>query len=108
MQLTVEVVATGDGPAAGSPVIVQIRDAALQDAAATTVAEARTRSRAARQGEPLARVELSYTQAGEHPFVWVHVDVDNSGDVSAGDYLTMQSYPVRGETTMRVEVRLVQ
>jgi hypothetical protein len=39
--------------------------------------------------------------------VWVHVDVDESGDVSKGDYITMQSYPVRGGGSMRVEVQRV-
>src|SRR5215210_3083317 len=101
MDITIEVFAT-DVPPAGSPVSVQVRDAGLQDAPSTTVAEARTRSRECAPGEPFARVELSLEQTGGHPIVWVHVDVDNSGDVSVGDYLTMQSYPARGGSAMRV------
>lgn len=108
MKLTIEVVAAGDRLSAGSPVVVQIRDAGLQDAGAVTVAEARTRSRECPAGEPFASATIDVKEKSSHLIVWVHVDVDDSGDVSAGDYITMQSYPVRGESSLRVEVRRVE
>ena len=108
MELTVEVVATGDdGPPAGSPVIVQIRDAGYADAAAETVAEKRVKSKAAKDGGPIARAKVKLDGESKHAIVWVHVDVDKSGDVSTGDYITMQSYPVRGDS-IRVEVKPVR
>lgn len=108
MELTIEVVAASEpGPPAGAPVIVQIRDAAMQDEAAPMVAETRVTSRKSAPGEPLARARVKFEKRGGHPIVWVHVDVDKSGEVSKGDYITMQSYPVREGGAMRVEVRRV-
>ena len=108
MELTVEIVAAGlSGPPAGAPVIVQIRDAGLQDEASTTVAEVRVTSNECTAGEPFARAQLRMESGSGYPIVWVHVDVDESGDVTKGDFITMQSYPVREGGTMRVEVRQV-
>jgi hypothetical protein len=108
MELTIEIVARGEAPPAGSAVRVEIRDAGLQDAGAATVAEAGTRTRHCEEGEPFAAatVELPANR-GSNAIVWVHVDVDGSGDVTVGDYITMQSYPARGDR-MRVEVRRVE
>ena len=104
MELTIEVVAFGDAaPPAGAPVIVQIRDAGYQDESSTTVAETRANANA---GEVLARVSLQ-CEPSTSAIVWVHVDVDESGDVSKGDYITMRSYPVGEGGAMRVEVRRV-
>ncbi|MEO8379969.1 MAG: YbaY family lipoprotein [Acidobacteriota bacterium] len=103
MKLTIELFATGDGPRAGASVIVQVRDAGLADASSTTVAEKR---RTWRVGKPL-RVQFDLEEASESLIVWAHVDVDGDGEVSKGDYITMQSYPVRDEGAMRVEVRRV-
>jgi hypothetical protein len=38
------------------------------------------------------------------PTVWAHVDVDRDGKVSAGDYLTVQSFPLPRVATPRAEV----
>ena len=107
MELTIEIVAAGECPPEGSPVIVQVRDAGYADAAATTLAEKTVRSREAKSGEPIANARVRVETEGSHPIVWVHVDVDNSGDVSNGDYITMQSYPVDDADSIRVEVRRV-
>jgi len=108
MELTIEIVAAGEsGPPAGAPVIVQVRDAGLQDESSTTAAETRTEARACEAGEPFARAQVEVENAGGYPIVWVHVDVDGDGSVSKGDFITMQSYPVRGGGVMRVEVRRV-
>lgn len=109
MELTIEIIAAGEsGPPAGAPVIVQLRGAGLQDESSATVAESRTKSRACEAGEALARTQLEIgDHSGGYPIVWVHVDVDGDGSVSKGDFITMQSYPVRGGGVMRVEVRRV-
>ena len=104
MDLTIEIVVAGDdAPPAGSPVIVQIRDATYQDESSVTVAEQRVTTR---EGEVIARARISCEPSG-YAIVWAHVDADSSGDVSPGDYITMQSYPVVQGGTMRVEVRRV-
>ena len=104
MDLTIEIVVSGDeAPPAGSPVIVQIRDTTYQDESSVTVAETRVTSG---EGNVIARANIS-CEPGGYPIVWAHVDADSSGDVSQGDYITMQSYPVREGGTMRVEVRRV-
>jgi hypothetical protein len=106
MRLTVEIVsATPPGPPDGVPVIVQLRDAALADASSVTLAEARVTTRA--EGDVLARAQLVFDGETRHLIVWVHVDCDGSGDVSVGDYITMQSYSVRGGGVMRVDVKRV-
>ena len=101
MHVRVEVrAAGGDQPPAGSPVLVQVRDTALQDAESTLLAETRGTSEA---GPVIAIAELDVPQPGT---VYVHVDVDGDGKVSEGDFITMQSYPCRGGA-MTVEVRKV-
>lgn len=104
MHVRVEVRAGGsDAPPPGSPVLVQVVDAALQDAAATVLAETRVAS----VGEPVIAVaELDVPRPGAYPIVQVHVDVDGDGKVSEGDFITMQSYPCRGGA-MSVEIRRV-
>ncbi len=104
MQLTIEVFAAGDGPPAGASVIVHVRDAGLADASSTTIAEARGKWR---EGTTPARVQLDVDDVRDSLIVWAHVDVDGDGAVSKGDYITMQSYPLRGGGAMRVEVRRV-
>jgi hypothetical protein len=107
MKITVEVVAAGECPPEGSPVIVQVRDAGYADAVATTLGETTVRSRVAKSGQPIGHASIRLESQGSYPIVWVHVDVDNSGDVSIGDYVTMESYPIRGVDSIRVEVRRV-
>lgn len=107
MKLTVEILAAQPpGPPDGAAVIVQVRDVSYEDEGATTLIEKRTTAKSREAGQPFARVSLSVDQPGGGAIVWVHVDVDGDGEVSKGDYITMQSYPVRGGA-MRVEVRRV-
>lgn len=103
MHIRVEIRTAGERPPAGSPVLVQVRDTALQDVESTVMAETRGRSAA---DEVLAVAELDVAEGGAYPTVFVHVDVDGDGEISEGDYITMQSYPCRGGA-MTVEVRKV-
>lgn len=96
-------------PPAGAPVLVQVRDTSLQDAAAVVLARARGTVGAGRD-DAIARVELEADWSAPSPEVWVHVDADGDGRVSTGDYLTTQSHPVprgAGPSTVRVRVRRV-
>lgn len=108
MQLTIEIVTAAEpGPPAGAPVLVQVRDAGLADTESVILSEARARSRGARAGDAIARVQIEARADAAHAIVFVHVDVDGDGAISKGDFITMQSYPVRDGGTMRVEVRRV-
>ena len=104
MPLTVEIMTTGNPPPEGSPVIVQLRDTTVQDAAATIVSEMRTN--VAGGGGSLATVTFDAARPGLT--VWVHVDVDRDGRVSKGDYITKQSFAARAEGgPLRVNVSAV-
>ena len=91
MHIRVEIhVAGSHEPPAGSPVLVQVLDTALQDAPAIVLAEGR-----GVWGD--GPIELEFSPRGD-PTVFVSV-----GD---GDFITTQSYPcVEGE--MRVEVQKI-
>ncbi len=110
--VVVEVVtAAGARPPAGSPVRVEVRDAAREDAEAPLLGEAGS---VVADGALtwLATVEVRAPDAPpgavRRPIVVVHVDVDRDGAISAGDYLTTSSYPVPdGEGEVRVQTTVV-
>lgn len=109
MVVIVEVHVEGDArPPASSPILVQVRDTSLADAPAKMVAEARGEVRGL-QGNWLETVELVIDELPGDCTVWAHVDVDRSGRVSKGDFVTMQSYPLAAgdEVRSRVAVRRV-
>ena len=104
MVVTVEVVATEkDRPPAGAPVIVRVRDTALQDAPAIVLGEAQGIV-SGNQGVSLVTVEVPVNGTGEEPTVWAHVDVDRDGRVSQHDFVTKQSYPLPPGPEPRLEV----
>jgi hypothetical protein len=105
----VEVFAEGSArPVAGTPVVVQVRDTSRQDARATILGEARGMVTAG-EGTRLAAVEVEARETRGEATVWAHVDSDQDGRVSRGDYVTVQSYPVaRGAArAVRVVVKKV-
>jgi hypothetical protein len=107
--IRVEVFAEGSArPAAGTPIVVQVRDTSRQDARAAILGEARGVV-AAGEGTRLAAVEVEARETGGEATVWAHVDSDQDGRVSRGDYVTVQSYPVaRGaRPPVRVVVKKV-
>ena len=104
MHVRVEVFAAGgQNPPAGSSVIVQVRDTAYQDTTSAVMAETRGKTV---DETVIAIAELDVPQPGAYPTVFVHVDVDGDGQISKGDYITMQSYPCT-TTKMAVEVKKV-
>ena len=36
----------------------------------------------------------------------VHVDITGDGDVSKGDYITMESYPVKSDSDIRIDLKV--
>jgi hypothetical protein len=82
---------------ARSVAYVRLLDTTVIDGASITVAEANLPDIACKvsQGNPI-RFELYGEAPNPHASytVSVHIDTDNNGRISVGDYITMQSYPV--------------
>jgi uncharacterized lipoprotein YbaY len=92
----------------GATVYVRLEDVSQADAASTVVAEQVMRDVSS------ADLPLSFSLSGELPdeqanyIVSVHVDVDDNGALNAGDFITMESYPVithGAPNRINVEVR---
>jgi hypothetical protein len=114
--LLVEVVVEGlDRPPSGSPLRVEVRDTSLADVEAPLVVE----KRAVVAGELsgwLQTVDLEIPDGALEPrsrfSVFVHVDVDADGALSAGDFITTRSYPIPheragGEVRLQVAIERI-
>lgn len=123
MQLTVTVVTPAERPADGTPVVIDVRDTSRMDVAATSVNRVVT-SVGALPPEPdagpeaaperddipealtIAELEVpdDLVDAGALT-VFVHVEAAGSEQITAGDLLTVQSFPVvTGADELVVEV----
>jgi uncharacterized lipoprotein YbaY len=96
----------------GASVKIRVDDVSRADAQSVPVAE-----------HPLPVLPRGATTAAAIPFevhagpldararysIWAHVDMDRDGQISAGDFITMESFPVSAGTTAyhRVRVRRV-
>ncbi|MBI4876325.1 MAG: YbaY family lipoprotein [Acidobacteria bacterium] len=108
MRITVEVLVSGQArPPVGAPVLVQVRDTALQDAPARILAAARGVVEGP-SSAALAIVRFDLYETGAELTVWAHVDVDGDGRVSSGDYITTQSYPLPAGPEPRLRVAVVR
>ncbi|MCK0111495.1 hypothetical protein MWU75_05010 [Ornithinimicrobium sp. F0845] len=115
MDVNVLVAAAGpDEPPAGTPVVVEIRDTSLLDVASTTVSTARTVTGSgtapATQGDVpgrqvIASVDLTVPDDVDPRglTVWARVATGDHEHVTAGDWITVQAYPLQSETVL-VEV----
>jgi len=111
--ITVEVnvdPASGERPPAGTPVHVELRDTSLADAPARVLASAEAFVGEAGGGH-LLTVELPEADADAMPSsgwtVWAHADVSETGDVTKGDYITMQSHAVPSAEQMPARVPVI-
>ena len=131
MELTVRVVTRGERPADGTPLVIDVRDTSLMDVAATSVSNRVTTvgttpdatetdgslgrddvPQGTGQGPdadaPLAVVRLEVPDdlvSAQALTVFVHVETTGAREVSAGDLLTVQSYPVHADSNeITVEV----
>jgi uncharacterized lipoprotein YbaY len=91
-------------------VYVRLEDTSRADASSRIVAEQTLSGAALIQGSPL-RFELrGALPGGSQCTLRVHVDVDGDGQVSPGDYVSTESYPVTPSTAqhdMQVRVHKV-
>jgi uncharacterized lipoprotein YbaY len=107
------VLPTEDVPTTPADVAVYVEDVSRADAPAAVVGEQRRRGVALRPGESLPfEIEIPADRIDERGLysVRVHIDHDRSGDVTVGDFVSTQSYPVltRGHGTVaRVGVKRV-
>ncbi|MGB7924387.1 MAG: YbaY family lipoprotein [Pyrinomonadaceae bacterium] len=83
----------------GATVIVRVEDCGRADASAVVVAEQKiadvSRAPGERESVPFS---IDYQASGDaaNYSLRAHVDVDSSGEVSPGDYVSTQSYPLAG------------
>jgi uncharacterized lipoprotein YbaY len=86
-------------PFSGATVIVKVEDVRYADAPAVVIAEQRisqvSRSPSNREPVPFS-IECPVAEDLGAYALRVHVDIDASGDVSPGDYVSTQSYPLTG------------
>ena len=81
----------------GATAYVRLEDVSRADASATTVAEQVIKGVSHQTGKEEA---VSFILYGDPPeehsdySVRVHVDVDGDGEISVGDYISTESYPV--------------
>ncbi|MEO8577439.1 MAG: hypothetical protein ABI556_12085 [Gemmatimonadales bacterium] len=88
----------------GSPLLVELRDTSLADAPAVILKQVKSVLKRA-GGEPL-RVTMDTGSVPEGTTAWVHLDVDRDGRVSAGDYITVESYPIAVGGNQEMSIRL--
>jgi uncharacterized lipoprotein YbaY len=99
------------GPAArAATAYVRVDDVGRADAPSVALAEERVRVPAGASGFSFALRVKEHDPRGMYALS-VHVDVDGDGEMSVGDYVTMQRYPVlTGDgdgATMMVEARRI-
>lgn len=93
-------------PPAGLPVVVEVRDTSQLDVASTTVCSGRAVTGEVAGGQGVAEVDLAVPEDGpdrDGLTVWVRVAASDQEHVAAGDWITVQSYPVRSNSVV-VEV----
>jgi hypothetical protein len=97
-------------PPEGVPVRVEVRDTTFIDEAAPLVAES-SGSVEPEGGTRLGAVQLEVPPGAPSELtVFAHVDVDGDGAISAGDFITTESFPLvisDAGTPTRVRVRKV-
>jgi hypothetical protein len=121
VKLRVRVVPNGQGtrPPVGTPVRIEVRDVTLQDAQSTVVVAADTRVADVDDGggASLATAVIELADDAVSPqrdlILWARVAASGAERVAVGDWITMQSIPVRtasaaAERAVDVEVRPVR
>ena len=107
MSVIVEVTTEGaEQPPAGSRVIVQLLDTTYADAPAAVLVED-VGMTVASDSPVIHTAVVEPIEVGGAATVRVHVDVDGDGEVSRGDFVTTQSYPLAGSEPMSVAVERV-
>lgn len=103
MFIIIDVTVAGDArPPEGAIVRVEVRDTSIADARAITLGSGHGRVRG--HGTWLETVEVAVDELPDGCTVFAHVDVDDDGRVSSGDFLTTQAYPVPRAAEPRLSV----
>ncbi len=90
----------------GAPMVVRVLDTSYQDAEAEVI----TTTKVVVQEDRIVKVPLFFPTPNENLRITVDawVDVDGDGRVSVGDFLTMISYPYKGQDSITVELKPVR
>jgi uncharacterized lipoprotein YbaY len=103
----VAVIAEGERPPSGAPLLVEVLDTTYADAPAEAISRAHGRV-ADGDSTLLATLELdTELVAGRDYRVRAHVDVAGNGAVSPGDFVTTRAHPARSDRTLEVLVKKV-
>jgi uncharacterized lipoprotein YbaY len=82
-------------PLSNATIYVRLEDVSRSDAQSRIIAEQVIRGVSSQQSSPLPfEVRGDLGGEGIQVNVRVHIDVDGDGQISPGDYISMQSYPV--------------
>ena len=104
--MTLKIVIVADTPLPpGSSVKVEIRDTSLADAPAITLH--RIAVDVPKTGRTTTvTVPIELTEVPDGTTAWAHVDADRDGRVSKGDYVSVESYPVRLGSVQNLTIRV--
>lgn len=106
MRLRVDIEAYGGDPLPqGSVARVELRDTSFEDAPAILLHKA-TAIVPVKGSTTTLSVALDIDAVPDGTTVWVHVDVDNDGRVSKGDYVSTQSYSLTGPAFSGLQVQV--
>src|SRR5262249_40432085 len=100
----------GTRPLASTTIYIRLEEVSRADAHSRTVAEKVLHGVSLEENSAFP-FELHAEIVGpeSHLNVRVHVDVDGDGQVSSGDYITTESYPVRTRgSAARLQIRVHQ
>ncbi len=106
MTLKVTVVCIGGAPLPpGSSVKVEVRDTSLADAPA--IALHRVTVNVPKTGRTITvKVPVELATVPDGTTIWAHVDADRDGRVSVGDYVSVESYPVKPAPVQTMTIRV--
>jgi uncharacterized lipoprotein YbaY len=104
--MTLKITIVGDAPLPpGSSVKVEIRDTSLADAPAIVLH--RVAVDVPKAGRTMTvTVPIELTGVPDGTTVWAHVDADRDGRVSKGDYVSVESYPVKLASAQNLTIRV--
>jgi Type III secretion system lipoprotein chaperone (YscW) len=104
--MTLKIIIVSDTPLPpGSSVKVEIRDTSLADAPAIVLH--RVAADVPKTGRTTTvTVPIELTEVPDGTTVWAHVDADRDGRVSKGDYVSVESYPVRLVPVQNLTIRV--
>ena len=94
---------SGEPLPAGRPLVVEVRDIEYEDAPAHVLERLRT---TIPDNATSVDVTIDVATPTRSAIVWAHVDADADGRVSAGDYITVESYPLPADNQRPLAIRI--